>query len=82
MDAVQRNLEAVQAALAERERRYVLYSSWENNALNILYRQGATIEEIADDFHKKEAALDTARMELKALNSLNNVSRASQSEGT
>ncbi|KAL1950788.1 hypothetical protein VTO73DRAFT_5912 [Trametes versicolor] len=60
VDAVQRNLEAVQAALAERER-----------------RQGATIEEIADDLHKKEAALDTAKMELKALNSLNNALKRS-----
>ncbi|KAI0771145.1 hypothetical protein BD413DRAFT_492998 [Trametes elegans] len=59
-DAVQRNLDAVQAALAERER-----------------RQGATIEEIADEFHKKELALETARRELRALNSLNKALRQS-----
>ncbi|KAH9890063.1 hypothetical protein C8Q73DRAFT_149543 [Cubamyces lactineus] len=53
-DVVKRSLDAVQAALVERER-----------------RQGATIEEIADELHKKDAALTTAKMEIRALNSLN-----------
>ncbi|KAI0366623.1 P-loop containing nucleoside triphosphate hydrolase protein [Pilatotrama ljubarskyi] len=54
VDAVQRNLQAVEAALAERAR-----------------RQGATIEEIAEELRRKETALETARVELKALHSLN-----------
>ncbi|TBU45032.1 P-loop containing nucleoside triphosphate hydrolase protein [Dichomitus squalens] len=53
-DVVQRTLEAVQAALKERER-----------------RQGASIEEIAEELQKKKAALDTAKRELKSLMSLN-----------
>ncbi|OSD07571.1 P-loop containing nucleoside triphosphate hydrolase protein [Trametes coccinea BRFM310] len=60
VDVVKRNLDAVEAALKERER-----------------RQGATIEEIADELHKKEAALATAKMELRALNSLNRALRKS-----
>ncbi|CDO70857.1 hypothetical protein BN946_scf184801.g50 [Trametes cinnabarina] len=59
-EVVKRNLEAVDAALKERER-----------------RQGATIEEIADELHKKEVALNTAKMELRALNSLNRALRKS-----
>ena len=51
---MQRSLEALQAALKERER-----------------RQGASIEEIAEELQKKKAALDTAKKELKALMSLN-----------
>ncbi|KAI0700048.1 P-loop containing nucleoside triphosphate hydrolase protein [Cerioporus squamosus] len=54
VEAVQRNLEAVQAALKDRER-----------------RQGASIEEIAEELHRKKTALDTARKEIRALNSLN-----------
>ncbi|RDX50230.1 P-loop containing nucleoside triphosphate hydrolase protein [Lentinus brumalis] len=54
VEVVQRNLEAVQAALKDRER-----------------RQGASIEEIAEELHRKKTALDTARKEIKALNSLN-----------
>ncbi len=56
VEVVQRNLEAVQAALKDRER-----------------RQGASIEEIAEELHRKKTALDTARKEIKALNSLNRV---------
>ena len=51
---MQRSLEALQAALKERER-----------------RQGASIEEIAEELQKKKVALDTAKKELKALMSLN-----------
>ncbi|KAI8978840.1 P-loop containing nucleoside triphosphate hydrolase protein [Trametes punicea] len=60
VDVVKRNLDAVEAALKEREK-----------------RQGATIEEIAEELHKKEAALNTAKMELRALNSLNRALRKS-----
>ncbi|KAI9057466.1 P-loop containing nucleoside triphosphate hydrolase protein [Trametes sanguinea] len=59
-DVVQRNWDAVKAALAERER-----------------RQGATIEEVADELRKKEAALTAAKAELRALNSLNRALRKS-----
>ncbi|RPD77418.1 P-loop containing nucleoside triphosphate hydrolase protein [Lentinus tigrinus ALCF2SS1-7] len=54
VEVVQRNLEAVQAALKEREK-----------------RQGASIEEIAEELQRKKAALDTAKKEIRALNSLN-----------
>ncbi|KAI0826719.1 hypothetical protein BC628DRAFT_1418807 [Trametes gibbosa] len=40
-------------------------------------RQGATIEEIASDMHRKQASLDTAKSELRALNSLNNALKKS-----
>ena len=58
VEIVQRNLEAVQAALKEREK-----------------RQGASIEEIAEELQRKKSALDTARKEIRALNSLNRVCR-------
>ncbi|KAI0357379.1 P-loop containing nucleoside triphosphate hydrolase protein [Trametes cingulata] len=54
VDIVQRNLNAVEAAVKERER-----------------RQGATLEEIAEELQRKETALETAKVELKALSSLN-----------
>ncbi|PIL22905.1 hypothetical protein GSI_15601 [Ganoderma sinense ZZ0214-1] len=53
-ELVQRNLEAVQAALKEREK-----------------RQGASIEEIAEELQRKKATLDTAKRELRSLMSLN-----------
>ncbi len=53
---MQRNLEAVQAALKQREK-----------------RQGASIEEIAEELQRKKTALETAKREIKALKSLNNV---------
>ena len=36
-------------------------------------RQGATVEEIAEEMQRKQAALDSAMEELHALNSLNKV---------
>ncbi|KAI0755297.1 P-loop containing nucleoside triphosphate hydrolase protein [Daedaleopsis nitida] len=53
-EEVQRNLEAVQSALREREK-----------------RQGASIEDIAEELTRKKANLDTAKGEIKALNNLN-----------
>ncbi|KAH9851599.1 P-loop containing nucleoside triphosphate hydrolase protein [Lenzites betulinus] len=40
-------------------------------------RQGATIEEIAGDMHRKEASVATAKMDIRALNSLNNALKKS-----
>ncbi|KAH9925422.1 P-loop containing nucleoside triphosphate hydrolase protein [Epithele typhae] len=53
-DVVQRNLQAVQAALKEREK-----------------RQGATVEEIAEEMTRKKNAFDVAMKELKGLMQLN-----------
>lgn len=55
-DVVQRALDAIQAALKERQR-----------------REGASVEEIAEEMQRKKTALDTAKKELRALNSLNKV---------
>ena len=55
-EVVQRNLDAVQAALRERER-----------------RQGASVEEIAEEMQRKKAALDVVKKELKSLTLLNRV---------
>ena len=71
---VQKNLEAIQRALQEREKRYVIGLGRKlHGELIFLSRQGASVEQIAAEVNKRQAALETARRDLKLMMQLNKV---------
>lgn len=74
MTVVQRQLDSVQAALKERERRCVPPSTFCMYRGPLPYRQGATVEEMTIEVNKAKADLDNAESDLQQLATLNNVS--------
>lgn len=73
-DVVQRNLDSVQAALKEREKRYVRLFL-QSLALLTSYsrRHGATVEEMTIEVNKTKATYETAITDLKNMGALNKV---------
>jgi structural maintenance of chromosomes protein 6 len=74
-DVVKRNLESVQKALKEREKRYARFLVFiVMMALTLLpCRHGASVEEMAKEVNKAKEQLDKAEKELKQMSSLNKV---------
>jgi hypothetical protein len=72
-DIVKRNLDSVQKALQEREKRYVLEFHYYPRLADLLSRHGATVEEMTIEVNRTKANLDTAEKDLKNMFSLNKV---------
>ena len=74
VQVVKRNLDSVQAALKEREKRYVVCLHVTQSDRLQSRRQGASVEEMTAEVTKARAALETAQRDLKSMASLNRVS--------
>ncbi|KAG6853816.1 hypothetical protein C0991_001062 [Blastosporella zonata] len=73
VEAVQRTLESVNKALAEREKRHVFNFLTSKSVL----MHGATVEEMTIEVNKTKAKLDTAEKDLKQMSTLNKALKAS-----
>lgn len=75
-DVIQRNLEAVKKALAERERRSVFLGTLQKrfSSLHYVHRQGATVEEMTVQVNKAKLNLEKVETDLRNMTTLNKVS--------
>lgn len=75
-DVIQRNLEAVKKALAERERRSVFLRTLQKrfSSLHYVHRQGATVEEMTVEVNKAKLNLEKVETDLRNMSTLNKVS--------